>query len=113
VWNGFWVGAGAWPGDPPRVVARARTAAAWLEAIAGGRGLGLTSAGIARFYPRPGLRAVPVPGLPPSVLALARPGEGAHGLAAPFVAAALGAAREAPEVVAALEAARPPTATAL
>jgi DNA-binding transcriptional LysR family regulator len=60
------------PDHPARVVAEAANAEETFELIAAGIGVALLSAGNARIYQRPGVRCVPVPGLPPSELAVAR-----------------------------------------
>jgi DNA-binding transcriptional LysR family regulator len=69
----FWLAADERPPDrPPRVVAEAATAEETFEIIAAGVGVALLSAGNARIYQRPGVRCVPVTGLTPSELAVAR-----------------------------------------
>jgi DNA-binding transcriptional LysR family regulator len=69
----FWLAADQRPPDrPPRVVAEAANAEETFELIAAGIGVALLSAGNARIYQRPGVQCVPVPGLTPSELAVAR-----------------------------------------
>jgi DNA-binding transcriptional LysR family regulator len=69
----FWLATDQRPPDhPARVVAEAANAEETFELIAAGIGVALLSAGNARIYQRPGVRCVPVPGLPPSELAVAR-----------------------------------------
>jgi DNA-binding transcriptional LysR family regulator len=69
----FWLAADQRPPvRPPRVVAEAANAEETFELIAAGIGVALLSAGNARIYQRPGVQCVPVPGLTPSELAVAR-----------------------------------------
>ncbi len=61
----FWLAADQRPsGRPPRVVAEAANAEETFELIGAGLGVALLSAGNARIYQRPGVRSVPVAGLP-------------------------------------------------
>jgi DNA-binding transcriptional LysR family regulator len=69
----FWLATEQRPPDrPAHVVAEAANAEETFELIAAGVGVALLSAGNARIYQRPGVHAVPVTGLPPSELAVAR-----------------------------------------
>jgi DNA-binding transcriptional LysR family regulator len=69
----FWLATDQRPPDrPARVVAEAANAEETFELIAAGIGVALLSAGNACIYQRPGVRCLPVPGLPPSDLAVAR-----------------------------------------
>jgi DNA-binding transcriptional LysR family regulator len=77
----FWLATDQRPPDhPARVVAEAANAEETFELIAAGIGVALLSAGNARIYQRPGVRCVPVPGLPPSELAVAGGGGGGSGV---------------------------------
>jgi len=96
VWNEFWT-AGC-----PRTV-DARTLESALEMIGARRAIGISAAGWARFYPRPGVRSLPVAGLPPSEVALAwRRGE-TNPLVRRFVEVALATARAHPALLRAIE----------
>ena len=97
IWNHFWA-AGC------EHTVEARTLEAALELISAGRAIGVAAAGWTRFYPRPGVRAVPVEGLSPSEVALAwRKGE-VNPLVRGFVEVALATARSSPALLRAIEA---------
>jgi DNA-binding transcriptional LysR family regulator len=88
----FWLATDQRPPDhPARVVAEAANAEETFELIAAGIGVALLSAGNARIYQRPGVRCVPVPGLPPSELAVARRREDRRRAVLDLVASAVAA----------------------
>jgi DNA-binding transcriptional LysR family regulator len=88
----FWVAADQWPPDrSPHVIAEAANADETFELIAAGVGVALLSAGNARIYRRPGVRAVAVTELPPSELAVARRRDDRRHAVRDFVAAAVAA----------------------
>jgi DNA-binding transcriptional LysR family regulator len=88
----FWLATDQRPPDhPARVVAEAANAEETFELIAAGIGVALLSAGNARIYQRPGVRCVPVPGLPPSELAVARRRDGRRRAVLDLVASAVAA----------------------
>jgi DNA-binding transcriptional LysR family regulator len=96
VWNDFWT-AGA-----PHTV-DVRTLEATLELIGARRAIAISAAGWVRFYPRPGVRNLPVAGLSPSEVALAwRRGE-TNPLVRRFVDVALATARAHPSLLRAIE----------
>jgi DNA-binding transcriptional LysR family regulator len=96
VWNDFWSAGCSRTVD-------ARTLEATLEMISARRAVAISAAGWARFYPRPGVRNLPVPGLPPSEVALAwRRGEDSA-LVRRFVDIALATARANPALLRAIE----------
>ncbi len=96
IWNEFWTA-----GCPQTVDARTLEAA--LELIGARRAVAISAAGWARFYPRPGVRNLPVPGLPPSEVALAwRRGE-TNPAVRRFVELALATAQANPAVLRAIE----------
>jgi len=96
VWNDFWTAGCSQTVD-------ARTLESALEMISARRAVAISAAGWARFYPRPGVRNLPVDGLSPSEVALAwRRGE-ASPLVRRFVDIALATARAHPELVRAIE----------
>lgn len=96
MWNEFWAA-----GCPTTV--DARTLEATLELISAGRAVAISAAGWARFYPRPGIRSLPVAGLARSDVALGwRKGE-ANPLVRRFVDLALATARAHPSLVRAIE----------
>jgi DNA-binding transcriptional LysR family regulator len=86
----LWVAADQWPADrTPRVIAEAANADETFELIAAGVGVALLSAGNARIYRRPGVRAVAVTELPPSELAVARRRDDSRHAVRDFVPAAV------------------------
>jgi len=96
VWNDFWTAGASQTID-------ARTLEATLEMIGARRAIAISAAGWARFYPRPGVRNLPVAGLPPSEVALAwRRGE-SNPLVRRFVGVALATARENPSLLREIE----------
>jgi DNA-binding transcriptional LysR family regulator len=101
LWNDFWA-AGA-----PRTV-DARTLEAALELISAGQAIGIAAAGWTRFYPRRGVRALPVDGLPPSQVSLGWRRGQVHPLVPAFVAIALETARALPSRLRAIERATVP-----
>jgi len=96
VWNDFWAA-----GCPQTI--DARTLEATLEMISARRAVAISAAGWVRFYPRPGVRNLPVADLPPSEVALAwRRGE-TNPLVRRFVDVALATARANPTLLRAIE----------
>jgi DNA-binding transcriptional LysR family regulator len=96
VWNHFWTAGCSQTID-------ARTLEIALEMISARRAVAISAAGWARFYPRPGVRNLPVAGLPPSEVALAwRRGE-TNPLVRRFVDLALATARAHPALLRAIE----------
>ena len=96
VWNDFWAA-----GCPTTVDVRTLEAA--LELIGAGRAVAISAAGWIRFYPRPGVRSLPVAGLARSEVALGwRKGE-ANPLVRRFVDLALAATKANPSLVRAIE----------
>lgn len=96
LWNDFWAA-----GCPTTI--DARTLEATLELISAGRAVAISAAGWARFYPRPGVRSLPVAGLARSEVALGwRKGE-ANPLVRRFVDLALAAAKANPSLVRVIE----------
>lgn len=96
VWNDFWTAGAGQTVD-------ARTLEAALEMIGARRAVAISAAGWARFYPRPGVRNLPVAGLLPSEVALAwRRGE-SNPLVRRFVDIALATARANPALLRAIE----------
>lgn len=96
VWNDFWTAGASQTID-------ARTLEAALEMIGARRAVAISAAGWARFYPRPGVRNLPVTGLGPSEVALAwRRGE-ENPLVRRFVGIALATARANPALLRAIE----------
>lgn len=96
VWNEFW-SAGC------SQTVEARTLEVALEMIGARRAVGISAAGWARFYPRPGVRNLPVAGLPPSEVALGwRRGE-TNPLVRRFVDIALATAQAHPSLLREIE----------
>ena len=96
VWNDFWTAGASQTVD-------ARTLEATLEMIGARRAVAISAAGWVRFYPRPGVRNLPVSGLPPSEVALAwRRGE-VNPLVRRFVGVALATARANPSLLREIE----------
>lgn len=96
VWNDFWTAGASQTVD-------ARTLEAALEMIGARRAIAISAAGWARFYPRPGVRNLPVAGLSSSEVALAwRRGE-TNPLVRRFVGIALATARANPALLRAIE----------
>lgn len=96
IWNDFWAA-----GCPTTV--DARTLETTLELISAGRAVAISAAGWVRFYPRPGVRSLPVAGLARSEVALGwRKGE-ANPLVRQFVDLALTTARANPSLLRAIE----------
>jgi DNA-binding transcriptional LysR family regulator len=96
VWNEFWTA-----GCPQTIDARTLEAA--LELLGARRAVAISAAGWARFYPRPGVRSLPVAGLSPSEVALAwRRGE-SNPLVRRFVDLAIATARAHPSLLRAIE----------
>jgi DNA-binding transcriptional LysR family regulator len=96
IWNEFWAA-----GCPTTI--DARTLEATLEMIGAGRAVAISAAGWTRFYPRPGVRSLPVAGLARSEVALAwRKGE-TNPLVRRFVDLALTTAKANPSLLRAIE----------
>jgi DNA-binding transcriptional LysR family regulator len=101
IWNEFW-GAGC-----PTII-EARTLEVALERISAGEAVGITTAGWARFYPRPGVHNTAVAALAPSQVALGwRKGE-TNPWVSPFVDSALATVAANPTLRQAIEHPRPP-----
>ncbi|MGW8725583.1 LysR family transcriptional regulator [Streptomyces sp. NPDC055808] len=82
-----------WPADnQPVAAATCTNFDEWLEAVAAGRGVGVVPEPIAHSHIHPTVVFVPLIGAPPSLLQLVLPRQGAHPLAAAFVAHAQKAA---------------------
>jgi DNA-binding transcriptional LysR family regulator len=76
------------PGDRPKTVVRVRNVDEWMEAIATGRGVGLSPASTGRLYSHPEIRYVPVSDAPTVPIVLAWMRSAPHPLIADFVAVA-------------------------
>lgn len=76
------------PGHSPEIIVRVRNVDEWMEAIAAGRGIGLTAASTSRLYSHPQIRYRPFSDAPPVPIVLAWPRHNPHPLAADFIAAA-------------------------
>jgi DNA-binding transcriptional LysR family regulator len=68
----FWLAADARDGQAPRVVAEVSSADEAFEVVASGAAVKLLSEGNAAIYARPGIVCIPVSGLDPARLAIAR-----------------------------------------
>lgn len=78
-----------WPPDEqPRSIVEVRNVEEWLEAIAAGRGIGMTPATTSRVYTHPQIRYVPILDAPPVQIVMAWPARAPHPLTEGFVAAA-------------------------
>lgn len=96
IWSDFWTA-----GCPLTI--DVRTLEATLELIGAGQAISLSAAGWARFYPRPGVRTLPVTDLSPSAVAIGwRKGDRAP-LVRRFIEIALATAKRHPSIVAAIE----------
>lgn len=76
------------PGEGPRSIVEVRNVEEWLEAIAAGRGIGMTPATTSRLYNHPQIRYRPILDAPPVQIVMAWPAKAAHPLKGSFVAAA-------------------------
>lgn len=76
------------PGGGPSAEVHVRNVDEWMEAIAAGRGIGLTPASTGRLYTHPRIRYRPVVDAPPVPIALCWPAVGAHPLVPDFIRAA-------------------------
>jgi DNA-binding transcriptional LysR family regulator len=76
------------PGEAPRTIVEVGNVEEWLEAIAAGRGIGMTPATTSRLYNHPQIRYRPILDAPPVQIVMAWPARGAHPLKSSFVAAA-------------------------
>lgn len=76
------------PGHSPETIVRVRNVDEWMEAIAAGRGIGLTAASTSRLYSHPQIQYRPIRDAPPVPIVLAWPHSNPHPLAADFIAAA-------------------------
>jgi len=68
----FWLAADARGGQAPRVAAEVSSADEAFEVVASGAAVKLLSEGNAAIYARPGIVCIPVSGLDPARLAIAR-----------------------------------------
>jgi DNA-binding transcriptional LysR family regulator len=84
------------PGLRPRRFVRVQNIEEWLEAIATGRGLGLTPAATGRVYRHPQIAYRAVSDAPPVPISLAWKTVGGHPLIADFVAVAARSAQDHP-----------------
>jgi DNA-binding transcriptional LysR family regulator len=75
-------------GGVPTSEVHVRNVDEWMEAIAAGRGIGLTPASTGRLYTHPQIRYRPVVDAPAVPIALCWPSVGAHPLVSDFVMAA-------------------------
>jgi DNA-binding transcriptional LysR family regulator len=82
IWNDFWAA------DCPTTIT-ARTLEAALEHVSAAKAVAISTAGWARYYPRPGVRSLPVVGLAPSAAVLGRRTAENHPLVRIFVDIAL------------------------
>jgi DNA-binding transcriptional LysR family regulator len=76
------------PGGGPAAEVHVRNVDEWMEAIAAGRGIGLTPASTGRLYTHPQIRYRPVVDAPAVPIALCWPSVGAHPLVPDFILAA-------------------------
>jgi DNA-binding transcriptional LysR family regulator len=84
---------GQWrPGRQPYIAARCGNFDEWLETVALGRGVGITTAAVARRVVHPAVRFVRVEGAPLVPVYLAYPQQGTHPLVRRFIRAAQKAA---------------------
>ncbi|GLZ79688.1 LysR family transcriptional regulator [Actinorhabdospora filicis] len=74
-WRDHWLAVEERGGHPVRVGAVTEHPDEWLTAIANGDGIALAPASAARFYARPGVTYVPLDGVGPSRVAVARAGD--------------------------------------
>lgn len=70
-WRNFWLATDARGGEPVRLGAEVATVDECFEAILSERGVAFSQASTQRYYGRPGLSFIPVPDIPPTVLAIA------------------------------------------
>ncbi len=78
-----------WPPDErPRLIVEVRNVEEWLEAIAAGRGIGMTPATTSRVYTHPQICYLPIVDAPPVQIVMAWPARAPHPLKESFVAAA-------------------------
>jgi DNA-binding transcriptional LysR family regulator len=76
------------PGEAPRSIVEVRNVEEWLEAIAAGRGIGMTPAATGRVYTHPQIRYVPIVDAPAVQIVMAWPANAIHPLNESFVAVA-------------------------
>jgi DNA-binding transcriptional LysR family regulator len=76
------------PGEEPRAIVEVGNVEEWLQAIAAGRGIGMTPAATARLYRHPQISYRPIVDAPPVEIVMAWPAGAAHPLKGRFVAAA-------------------------
>lgn len=88
VWRDYWLLPEYRSGGEASVSLEVSTCDAELQAVAAGRGVTVTSATTERYYRRPGVRFVPIEGLPPCEIALAWPTGSQHPALHPFLEAA-------------------------
>jgi len=84
-WERFWLLCDFRDGTPPSIVARAETYEAELQIVASGRAVSVTCAASSRYYARPGLVFVPIAGIPPAEVLIARHAGEAEPLVQNFV----------------------------
>jgi DNA-binding transcriptional LysR family regulator len=96
IWNDFWSA-----GCP--TTRDVRTLESTFEMVSAGQAISIGAAGWLRFYPHPGLRGVPVVGLPRSEVAIGWRQDDRNPLVQRFVAVALATARAHPSLVRAIE----------
>lgn len=89
-WRGHWLAVEDRGGRPVRVGAVTETPDDWLSAIANGYGVALAPESATRFYARPGVVHVPVDGVGPSTVGVAR-ADAADQVVRDFVACCLAA----------------------
>jgi DNA-binding transcriptional LysR family regulator len=78
-----------WPPDErPQSIVEVHNVEEWLEAIAAGRGIGMTPATTARVYTHPQICYLPIVDAPPVQLVMAWPARAPHPLKESFLAAA-------------------------
>lgn len=78
-----------WPPDEqPRLIVEVRNVEEWLEAIAAGRGVGMTPATTSRVYTHPQISYLPILDAPPVQIVMAWPAKAPHPLKDSFLAAA-------------------------
>ncbi|NBE55195.1 LysR family transcriptional regulator [Streptomyces boluensis] len=89
-WCDYWLAVDAREGHPVRIGAVTDQPDEWLNAIANGYGIALAPASAARFYARPGVVYVPVDGISPTSVGVARsPADDENPVVADFVRSCL------------------------
>lgn len=86
---------GDWPaGQRPTVSARCRNLDEWIELIAAGRGIGVTTLSVPRRISHPMIRYLPLENAPKVGIYMIFPKQGTHPLASKFTQAALRAVKQ-------------------